>query len=56
MTTNQSPNLCIGCTVKQCKNHFQQQDYCSLDKISVATHEPNPTVDACVDCKSFIKK
>ena len=38
-------NHCIKCTV--------QQNYCSLDCITVGTHEMHPTVDQCTDCKSF---
>lgn len=48
-TANQS----IGCTVVQCKYHDQTQDYCSLDKIMVGTHEQNPTMVQCTDCESF---
>lgn len=48
-----SANQSIECTVQQCKNHCQSQNYCSLNKILVGTHENNPTVDQCTDCKSF---
>jgi hypothetical protein len=47
--TNQS----IGCSVQQCKYHDQTQNYCSLDKIMVGTHEQNPTGKECTDCESF---
>jgi hypothetical protein len=46
-------NKCIGCTVKQCRHHCKNQNYCSLDRISVGTHEANPTEAQCVDCNSF---
>ncbi len=46
-------NKSIKCTVQQCKYHCHEKDYCSLDCITVGTHEMNPTVSECVDCKSF---
>ncbi|MBC8569313.1 DUF1540 domain-containing protein [Zongyangia hominis] len=49
-------NECIKCTVQQCEYHCQNQDYCSLDCITVGTHEMNPTMDQCTDCKSFRPK
>lgn len=49
-------NNSIKCTVQQCKYHCGEQQYCSLDCITVGTHEANPEVCECVDCKSFVKK
>ena len=49
-------NKCIECTVQQCAFHCDTENYCSLDHILVGTHEVNPTVDQCTDCKSFRKK
>ena len=49
-------NKCIECTVQQCAYHCENENYCSLDRILVGTHEINPTVDQCTDCKSFRKK
>ncbi len=46
-------NPSIGCTVRQCRFHAKTQENCSLDKIMVGTHEKNPTMDQCTDCKSF---
>ena len=46
-------NQSIGCTVTQCKHHCETQNYCSLDKIMVCTHESNPTMKQCTDCDSF---
>jgi len=46
-------NKSIKCTVQQCKYHCHEKDYCSLDCITVGTHEANPTMTECVDCKSF---
>ena len=46
-------NSCIGCTVQQCKYHAQTENYCTLDKILVGTHESNPTKIECTDCESF---
>lgn len=53
---NCQANKSIGCTVQQCKHHCGQQDYCSLDSILIGTHELNPTMDQCTDCKSFERK
>lgn len=50
------PNKSIRCSVKQCKNHSGNVDFCALDCISVGTHEPNPTVIECTDCQSFVAK
>ncbi len=49
-------NKCIACTVTQCKHHSDKQNYCTLDKIQVGTHEANPTVPPCTDCNSFVLK
>ena len=55
-TMNTNANKCIACTVKQCAYHCDTENYCSLDRIQVGTHEANPTMDQCTDCKSFRKK
>lgn len=49
-------NKAIRCTVDQCANHCDCAEYCALDCITVGTHESNPTVDQCTDCKSFQRK
>ncbi len=49
-------NPSIGCSVTDCKYHCQSENYCSLDKIMVGTHEACPTDDQCTDCKSFQRK
>ena len=46
-------NKCIECTVSQCAHHCGDANYCSLERIMVGTHEGNPTMDQCTDCKSF---
>lgn len=46
-------NSSIGCTVKECKYHSENQDYCTLNQILVGTHEAHPSVPECTDCKSF---
>ena len=53
---NCNANKSIECTVQQCANHCESENYCSLDRILVGTHETNPTVDQCTDCKSFRKR
>ena len=49
-------NKSIECTVQSCANHCGNENYCSLDRILVGTHECNPTMDQCTDCMSFRKK
>ena len=53
MSSNDRPNPSIGCSVDQCQYHCGTQDFCSLEKIQVGTHEKNPTMDQCTDCQSF---
>jgi len=49
-------NSSIGCTVKQCRHHAGNENYCSLNAIQVGTHEQNPTQIECTDCNSFALK
>lgn len=49
-------NKSIGCTVKQCAHHCKNENYCSLSRIEVVTHEGNPTESKCTDCSSFTLK
>lgn len=49
-------NRSIKCSVTQCENHSDVENYCALDSIKVGTHESNPTVVECTDCESFIAK
>ena len=49
-------NESIKCTVQQCENHCDSQNYCTLNCITVGTHETNPTVSQCTDCESFVLK
>ena len=53
---NYNANKCIECTVQSCAYHCDSENYCSLDRILVGTHEANPTQDQCTDCKSFRKR
>ncbi|MBQ5885204.1 MAG: DUF1540 domain-containing protein [Clostridia bacterium] len=46
-------NKSIQCTVANCKHHCSNENYCSLGCIMVGTHECNPSMDQCTDCKSF---
>lgn len=54
MMTNK--NECIACTVSNCAYHAQKENYCTLNKIQVGTHEMNPTKAECTDCQSFVNK
>ncbi len=49
-------NQSIGCSVQQCKHHYQSDNYCTLNKISIGTHESNPSMPECTDCNSFVLK
>lgn len=49
----QKANPSIKCNVEQCRFHYKRDNFCSLDCITVGTHELNPTVDQCTDCQSF---
>lgn len=50
---NSYVNESIKCTVDKCKHHAHNKNYCSLNCITVGTHECNPTVEQCTDCLSF---
>lgn len=56
MHTQKSPNPSIKCSVKQCAHHCGTKEYCALDNIMVGTHEANPSVPECTDCRSFVPK
>jgi len=51
-----SGNQTIKCTVQQCQYNDKEKTNCTLDSITVGTHECNPTEDQCTDCKSFQKR
>ena len=53
---NGTENRCIEFLVKQCAHHCQTTNFCSLDRIVVGSHEPDPTMVQCTDCMSFAKK
>ena len=46
-------NESIKCTVNNCQYNEQARSYCTLQQIQIGTHESNPTMDECTDCKSF---
>ncbi len=46
-------NKAIECSIENCVNHCCNDDFCSLKKIQVGTHEQDPSQTACTDCKSF---
>ncbi len=49
-------NKSIACTVTNCAHHDACDNYCTLNKIQVGTHEANPTKADCTDCQSFMMK
>ena len=56
MDNSKCKNESIRCSVSQCKHNMVTEDYCSLDSISVGTHEDDPEVPECTDCNSFCKR
>ena len=53
MNDSKRANKCIGCTVQQCKHHAGADNFCTLQQVSIGTHEADPTEPQCVDCESF---
>lgn len=53
---NCNANKSIGCTVHQCQYHCGSENYCTLEKINVGTHESQPSNCQCTDCESFKAK
>ncbi|MGN1051651.1 MAG: DUF1540 domain-containing protein [Acutalibacteraceae bacterium] len=49
-------NHSIRCSVVSCNNHCTNENYCSLDTVSIGTHESHPSECECVDCESFVAK
>ncbi len=56
MENQHKKNSSIHCTVEQCRYHGCDENYCTLNSISVGTHEANPTACECTDCQSFERK
>ena len=54
--SDMSGNRSIKCSVDKCKNHAQYEQYCTLNTVSIGTHESDPKVCQCVDCESFVAK
>lgn len=46
-------NSSLKCSVDKCQYHTQANNYCTLQKIQVGTHETNPTKVECTDYESF---
>ncbi|ARC83984.1 hypothetical protein U732_500 [Clostridium argentinense CDC 2741] len=49
-------NSSIGCTVSECKYHYKEDNYCTLNRIHIVKHEPEAKVVECTDCGSFEKE
>lgn len=49
-------NESIHCSVTNCRYHCGKANYCSLNTVSIGSHEANPTQPECVDCNSFEQK
>lgn len=50
-----TPNTAIHCSVTDCAHHCENAQYCGLNAIQVGTHESDPSMDQCTDCRSFEK-
>jgi hypothetical protein len=46
-------NKAIACTIYNCVNHCDDEEFCALKKIQVGKHEEDPTQVECTDCQSF---
>lgn len=53
MSKNIGKNRSIMCSVASCQHHCDKEDFCSLDRIQVGTHETDPAMNECTDCQSF---
>ena len=53
MSKNIGKNRSIMCTVTSCQHHCDKEDFCSLDRVQIGTHEHDPVTDECTDCQSF---
>ena len=49
-------NDSIGCSVTECKYHCNNENFCTLEQIKVAKHEPIASSIECTDCQSFDNK
>jgi hypothetical protein len=49
-------NESIGCTVTECRNHSNAEQYCSLEKIQVVKHNGSANTVEHTDCGSFASK
>ncbi len=49
-------NKSIGCTVEKCAHHCHSENYCTLNQVSIGSHETDPKVCQCVDCESFVPR
>ena len=49
-------NRSIKCSVTQCSHHCSGENYCSLNCVTIGTHEAKPTMVQCTDCESFEAK
>ena len=50
---NKQANRSIECLISNCEHHCSGENFCSLNKIVIGTHEANPTQSQCTDCMSF---
>jgi len=53
MSKNIGKNRSIMCTVTSCRHHCDKEDFCSLDRVQIGTHEHDPATEECTDCQSF---
>ncbi len=46
-------NKSIGCNVTECKYHYKNDNYCTLNQIKVVKHTSNAKDVESTDCGSF---
>ncbi|MBB6624155.1 DUF1540 domain-containing protein [Clostridium gasigenes] len=49
-------NESIGCTVTECRNHSNEEQYCVLEQIQVVKHNSLANTVEHTDCGSFETK
>lgn len=49
-------NSSIGCIVTECKHHYKEDNYCTLNTIQIVKHDQEAKVVETTDCGSFEKE
>ena len=51
--TNTKHNSSISCTVTECSNHCKEDNYCTLERISIIKNSTTADCPECTDCSNF---